>query len=70
MYVALDLDVLDPSELAVFMPEPGGRSLADVEQLLSQVRESGKLAGAGFTGLAPDPANVEPLQRLAGALGI
>ncbi len=70
VYVALDLDVLDPSEIAVFMPEPDGPSLADVEQLLSRVRESGKLAGAGFTGLAPDPANVEPLQRLTVALGL
>jgi arginase family enzyme len=70
VYVALDCDVFDPAELAVFMPEPGGPSLADVEQLLSRVRESGKLAGAGFSGLAPDPANVEPLQRLTAALGL
>ena len=55
VYVALDLDVLDPGEMAVFMPEPDGPSLDDVEQLLVAVRESGKLAGAGFTGLAPDP---------------
>ncbi len=62
-------DVLDPDELAVFMPEPGGPSLAEVEQLLARVRESGKLVGVGFTGLAPDPANVEKLGRLAAALG-
>jgi arginase family enzyme len=61
--------VLDPDELAVFMPEPGGPSLGDVEQLLGQVRDSGKLVGAGFTGLAPDPANVEKVERLAAALG-
>ncbi len=69
IYVALDCDVLDPAELAVFMPEPGGPSLAEVERLLVQVRESGKLVGVGFTGLAPDPANVAKLQRLASALG-
>jgi arginase family enzyme len=69
VYVALDCDVVDPDELAVFMPEPGGPSLAEVEQLLADVRESGKLVGAGFTGLAPDPANVEKLERLAAALG-
>ena len=28
VYVALDLDVLDPGELAVFMPEPDGPTLA------------------------------------------
>jgi arginase family enzyme len=69
VYVAVDLDVLDPSELAVFMPVPDGPSFADVEHLLSRVKESGKLAGAGFTGLTPDPANVEPLHRLTAALG-
>jgi arginase len=69
VYVALDCDVLDPGELAVFMPEPGGPSLGEVEQLLVEVRESGKLVGVGFTALAPDPANVEKLERLAAALG-
>jgi arginase len=70
VYVAVDLDVLDPGEMAVFMPEPGGPSLADVEQLLAQVRENGNLAGAGFSGLAPDPANAEKLHRLTAALGL
>jgi arginase len=69
LYVALDCDVLDPGELAVFMPEPGGPSLDEVEQLLVDVRQSGKLVGVGFSGLAPDPANVEKLERLAAALG-
>jgi arginase len=69
VYVALDCDVVDPDELAVFMPEPGGPSLGELEQLLAGVRESGKLVGVGFTGLAPDPANVEKLGRLAAALG-
>jgi arginase len=69
VYVALDCDVVDPDELAVFMPEPGGASLGEVEQLLARVRESGKLVGVGFTGLAPDPANVEKLERLTAALG-
>jgi arginase len=69
VYIALDCDVLDPGQLAVFMPEPGGPSLAAVEQLLESVRSSGKLVGAGFTGLTPDPANVGKLQRLAAALG-
>jgi len=69
VYVALDFDVLDPDELAVFMPEPSGASLDEVEQILTGVRESGKLVGAGFTGLAPDPGNVEKVERLATALG-
>ena len=69
LYVALDADVIEPAELAVFMPEPGGPSLDELEQLLERVRASGKLVGAGFTGLAPDPANVDKLERLAAALG-
>ena len=70
VYVAIDLDVLEPGEMAVFMPEPGGPSLVDVEQRLSRVRESGKLAGAGFTGLAPDPANAPKLHLLTVSLGL
>jgi arginase len=69
VYVALDCDVVQPDEIAVFMPEPDGRSLDEVEQLLVRVRDSGKLVGVGFTGLAPDPANVEKLERLTKALG-
>jgi arginase len=71
VYVALDCDVFDPHELTVFMPEPGGPSLAEVERIFIRIRESGvMLAGAGMTGLAPDPANVEPLERLCAALGL
>ena len=69
VYVALDCDVFDPDELAVFMPEPAGPTLAEVEQLLAEVRQGGKLVGVGFTGLAPDPANVAKVERLAAALG-
>jgi arginase len=69
VYVAFDCDVLDPDEIAVFMPEPGGPSLDEVGRLLERVRDSGKLVGVGFTGLAPDPANVEKLERFAAALG-
>jgi arginase family enzyme len=52
------------------MPEPGGPTLDELEQLLVQVRDSGKLAGLGLTGLAPDPANVEKLHRLTAAIGL
>src|SRR5919204_3657643 len=57
VYVALDCDVLDPAELFVFMPEPNGPSAADVEATLRQVAAHAHVVGAGFTGLAPDPAN-------------
>jgi arginase family enzyme len=70
VYVALDADVLDPGELAVWMPEPAGPSVADVERLLIAIRERATVVGAGLTGLAPDPANVEKLERLTTALGL
>jgi arginase family enzyme len=70
VYVAVDCDVLDPGAMTVFMPEPGGLSLADLERLLGRIRERATVAGAGLTGLAPDPANVEPLERLCAALGL
>jgi len=69
VYVAIDCDVFDPAELSVFMPEPDGPRLAEVERQLAAIRASGTVVGAGLTGLAPDPANVEKVERLTAALG-
>ena len=69
-YVALDADAFDPGELEPFMPEPGGLTLAEVEQLLGRVRERASILGAGFSGLAAGPANLGPLGRLTAALGL
>ena len=69
VYVAIDCDVFEPSELAVFMPEPGGPSVADLERQLGRIREGGTVVGAGLTGLAPERGNVEKLERLTTALG-
>jgi arginase len=71
VYVALDLDVLDPGEgVVVFVPEPEGLTLAEVETLLRRIVEARALAGAGLTGLAPAAGNVEPLRELCAALGL
>jgi len=70
VYVALDVDVLDPPELAMFMPEPGGPTLAEVEALLRRVVETVPLAGAGLSAALPDPANEPKLARLVAALGL
>jgi len=51
VYVALDCDVLLPGELAVFMPEPGGPTLTEAEQLLRDVADRLSPAGLGLTGL-------------------
>ncbi|HSS81945.1 MAG TPA: arginase family protein [Gaiellaceae bacterium] len=69
-YVALDVDSLEPDEIHPFMPEPGGLTLTEVEALLLQVRERASVLGAGFSGLAAEQENVEPLTRLALALGL
>jgi arginase len=70
VYVAVDADSFDPAEVTSFMPEPDGLRLDDVAVTLAGVRERSTVVGAGLTGLAPDPANVERMQRLTHALGL
>jgi len=70
VYVALDADALEPGEISPFMPEPGGLSLAETETLLMRIREGAPVLGAGLSGLADDPENVEPLARLCAALNL
>jgi arginase len=69
-YVAVDVDALEPGEISPFMPEPGGLTLTEAAELIVQVREHTAVLGAGFTGLAAEPANVEPLAKLTGAMGL
>jgi arginase len=70
VYVALDCDSFEPAEVASFMPEPGGLHVDDVERLFVRLREHATVLGVGLTGLAPDPLNVGPLERLCSALGL
>jgi len=71
VYVALDCDVLDPDEdIVSFMPEPGGLTITETASILREVAAVRPVAGAGVTGLAPAPANAEPLARLISALGL
>jgi arginase len=70
VYVALDADSLEPGDLAVFMPEPDGLRLTEVEALLAEIASRKRIAGLGFTGLVRDPANEPKLTRLAAALGL
>jgi arginase len=70
VYVAIDTDVLRPGEVSMFMPEPGGPTLDEVEQLLERLAAKAQLAGVGVTALRPDPRNVEPVMRLLAALGL
>ncbi len=69
VYVAFDCDVLRPGELEVFMPEPGGPTLAEAEALLRDLVTGRALAGLGLTGLV---AGADPLAlaRLVSAAGL
>jgi arginase family enzyme len=69
-YVAFDADVVEPSELSVFMPEPGGPSLAELERLLLEIHARTNVLGVGLTGLSFEPSNVEPLAKVTAALGL
>jgi arginase len=69
-YVALDVDILEPSEMSVFMPEPGGPSRQDVERILAEVAGQTKVLGAGFTGATFEQAYVEPMTGFASALAL
>ena len=70
VYVALDADSAEPGELACFMPEPNGLRLEELDELLREVSGRARVAGLGFSGLLPDPANEPKLARLAAALGL
>jgi arginase len=67
LYVALDCDVIEPGDLDVFMPEPGGLSLGHLEELLASLPRP---VGAGLTGLRPSGRNEAALERLGHALGL
>jgi len=67
VYVALDLDVIRPGDLDVFMPEPGGPALDELERLLAGLPTP---IGAGFTGGLRTDRNEALLPRLADALGL
>ncbi len=67
VYVAVDGDVGDPAEVDVFMPEPDGLSLADLERLLAALPRP---IGAGLTGFQASARNEQTLARLGHALGL
>ena len=61
VYVSIDLDVLDPSEMAaVGTPEPGGMRWLELLELLRRVAEGRRIVGFDVCELAPNegpPAN-------------
>jgi arginase family enzyme len=70
VYVAIDADGLDERDIASFMPVPGGIRLDEAVSTLRWIASNATVLGAGLSGLVPDPANLEPANRLCGALGL
>jgi arginase len=71
IYVALDVDVLEPNgEVVPFMPTPAGPSAADLEAALERIAAGGTIAGAGLSGATAAPQNTPALARFAQALGL
>jgi len=68
-YVALDLDVLDPSEVDVLIPEPDGLTEAQVAVLLEEVRARAPIASIGVTGFLVTERNAALAIRLLAAAG-
>ncbi|MXZ92640.1 MAG: agmatinase [Chloroflexi bacterium] len=68
VYVSVDLDALDPSEMAaVGTPEPGGMRWPDLTALLRRVAEQRQIVGFDVCELAPNegpPANAYTAAKL------
>lgn len=71
VYVALDVDVLDPAgEVVPFMPTPGGPTSDETVATLERIAAEKPVVGAGLTGLAAAPANAEAVLPFTRALGL
>ncbi len=70
VYVALDLDVLDPADVEVFFPEVGGPPIGQIETVLRDAVSRAPLAGIGVTGHVRDDKNIPIVSRLLTATGL
>jgi arginase family enzyme len=69
VYLAFDGDVLRPGEVDVFMPEPGGPTLAEAEELVADAARRLPVAGMGLSGWC-ETTRVDALARLAAVAGL
>jgi arginase len=69
VYIALDLDVLDPAEADVFMNEPQGPSVDEIEAVLHEAGARAAIVGVGVTGFVASERNVPIIVRLLTAAG-
>lgn len=69
VYIALDLDVLDPSEVDVLIPEPDGPPAGEIEALLRDVAGEARIAGMGVTGFLATERNAALAAQMLAAAG-
>ena len=69
IYVALDLDVLDPSEVDVLIAEPDGPSADEIEASSPGHRRATTIAGIGVTGFLATERNAALAARMLAAAG-
>ena len=70
VYIALDLDILDPAEADVFMNEPQGPSVAEIEAVLLETKARAEISGVGVTGFVTSERNASIITRLLAAAGL
>jgi arginase len=70
VYIAFDCDVLDPTAIACFMPEPGGISMDEATAIVARVADGVPVLGMGLTAFLPDESNVPRLVGLCSAAGL
>ena len=68
-YIALDVDVIDPSEVDVLIPEPNGPSANEVEEILREIADRTTIVGIGVTGLLATRRDAALAPRLLAAAG-
>lgn len=69
-YIAFDCDVLDPSEIDCFMPEPDGLTLDQGIAVIGEVAARTPILGMGLTALVAGAENPPRLGRLLAAAGL
>ena len=72
VYVALDVDVLDPGEeVVMFMPEPDGSTADEIRAILERISNSRtRVAGFGMSAATGAESNAEALVPFARAVGL
>jgi arginase len=70
VYVALDLDVLDPRDVDVLVPEPDGATVDQIAAVIESTVSRTRLAGMGVTGHLRSERNIPVVARLLTAAGL